>query len=356
MRWLFRRRLTVSLLGTASLLIALAGAGCGGSATTSTGAQKSLPDLIGNIKSGIVRIDVTGCGFKVTGTGILVGPREVVTVEHVVDAASTIRIERGGKILSKATVIGADGARDLALLRTEKSISGHRFQISTKAPRLGDSVAVIGYPLGLPLSVTKGTVSGLSRMIPIRGVKRRTLIQTDAAVNPGNSGGPVLLLPSGQVVGLVDLGSEKVNGIAFAVSGKVAATLVEAWKAAPQPLPAASCKRPSSPEVSQSITSTSSRNLFQSPTGNIRCAYLSQTGVACMTLNNGLGVFLRSFDRSYYLDQPYAFNPPAGRALAYGVTWSNSSFRCSSSTEGIECWSTLTGHGFIISRDTRSIC
>jgi hypothetical protein len=74
-----------------------------------------------------------------------------------------------------------------------------------------------------------------------------------------------------------------------------------------------------------------------------------------MTDNNGLGVLLRSFDKSYYIDQPYVFNPPAGRTLQYGDTWSNSSFRCSSSTNGIECSSTLTGHGFFINRDTRQI-
>jgi len=63
---------------------------------------------------------------------------------------------RNGKVLSKAVVIGADGARDIALVRTEKPISGYRFQISAKTPRLGDSVVAIGYPFGLPLSVTKG--------------------------------------------------------------------------------------------------------------------------------------------------------------------------------------------------------
>ena len=362
----------------AVLLAVLAGvaAGCGGSASapsstpstpasvpsptassqlTSTSASPALPDLIQQVQSGIVRIRVTGCGFKGTGTGLLVGSHEVATVEHVVDAATSIRIERGGKVLGKALVIGADGARDLALLKTKAAIAGHRFQISTKAPRLGDSVAVIGYPLGLPLSVTKGTVSGLSRVIPIRRVKRRGLIQTDAAVNPGNSGGPLLLLPSGQVIGLVDLGSLRANGIAFAVSGIVASKLLDAWKVAPQPLPAARCGKAAKPVVSQNNVSTSSQDFFQSPTGNIRCEYLNQEGIACMTVNNGLGVLLRSFDTSYYLDQPYQFSPPTGRTLPYGQTWSNSSFRCTSSTDGIECRSTLTGHGFFISRDSRNI-
>jgi S1-C subfamily serine protease len=314
-----------------------------------------LPDLIQQIRSGIVRINVTGCGFSGTGTGLLVGPHEVVTVEHVVDGARTIKIEQGGKVLGKAIVIGADGARDLALLQTKIRITGHRFTVSAKAPRLGDSVAVIGYPLGLPLSVTKGTVSGLGRVVPIKRVKRRGLIQTDAAVNPGNSGGPLVLLPGGEVVGLVDLGSLKVNGIAFAVNGRVAAKLVDAWRASPQPLPSARCDKPSTPVTNRNDTSTSSEDFFQSPSGNIRCEYLNQEGIACMTLNNGLGVLLRSFDTSYYIDKPFAFSPPAGRMLSYGDTWSNSSFRCSSSTDGVECWSTLTGHGFFISRDTRNI-
>jgi Trypsin-like peptidase domain len=306
------------------------------------------------MRSGIVRINVAGCGFKGTGTGLVVGPHEVVTVEHVVDGAKSIRLQQNGKDIGKATVIGADGARDLALLRTKRPITGHRFEISTAEPRLGDSVAVIGYPLDLPLSVTKGTVSGLRRVIPISRIKRQGLIQTDAAVNPGNSGGPLVLLPGGQVVGLVDLGSQRANGIAFAVSGRVAAKLVDAWKAAPQPLPAAQCEHPP-PPVPRSIPLSRSHDYFQSPTGNIRCEYLNQGGVACMTENNGLGVLLRSFDKSYYIDEPYVFNPPAGRTLQYGDTWSNSSFRCSSSTDGIECWSTLTGHGFFINRDTRQI-
>ena len=325
------------------------------SPSTSTSPSPGLPDLIQQVQSGIVRIRVTGCGFKGTGTGLLVGPHEVATVEHVVDAATSIRIERNGKLLGKATVIGADGARDLALLKTKAAITGHRFQISAKSPRLGDSVAVIGYPLGLPLSVTKGTVSGLSRVIPIRRVKRQGLIQTDAAVNPGNSGGPLLLLPSGQVIGFVDLGSRQANGIAFAVSGRVASKLLDAWKVAPQPLPAARCGKAAKPVVSQNNVSTSSQDFFQSPTGNIRCEYLNHEGIACMTQNNGLGVLLRSFDTSYYLNDPYQFNPPAGRTLPYGQTWSNSSFRCTSSTNGIECWSTLTGHGYFISRDSRNI-
>jgi S1-C subfamily serine protease len=83
-------------------------------------------------------------------------------------------------------------------------------------------------------------VSGLDRTIPIGDTNRQRLVQTDASVNPGNSGGP-LLTDSGDVVGLVDLGTNDANGLSFAVSAQVAAPLLQAWTLAPQPVSAATC-------------------------------------------------------------------------------------------------------------------
>src|SRR5712691_9471220 len=79
---------------------------------------------------------------------------------------------------------------------------------------------------------------------------------------------------------------------------------------------------------------------FQSPTGNIRCAYRNQVGVGCYTLNNGLGVFLRSFDRAYYLSA-FSLSIPAGPTLYYGQTWGISTFRCLSLSTGMKCSSTV---------------
>ena len=95
-------------------------------------------------------------------------------------------------------------------------------------------------------------------------------------------------------------------------------------------------------------------DVFQSPSGNIRCGYANQVGVACYTRNNDRGVGLRSFDRAYYLPNG-SFHLSPGRTLGYGRLWSVSTFRCLSQTIGMKCWSTLTGHGFFISRDTRRI-
>ena len=194
----------------------------------------SLADTVEKVRSGVVLIETTGCTESGTGTGFLVGPRHVVTVEHVVADHARIDVKQRGKRVARATVIGQDPARDLALLRLDKPVAGHRFAFAQKAPRLGDEVAALGFPLGYPLTLTKGTVSGVGRTIEIEDVKRRGMIQTDTALNPGNSGGP-LLSSTGDVVGLVDAGDTSAEGISFAVSGKIAAPLVSAWRSAPQP-------------------------------------------------------------------------------------------------------------------------
>ena len=184
----------------------------------------------------MIRIETKSCQGAGVGSGFLLAPRLLATVEHVVDGAQRITLKRAGQVIGNAVVIGADRDRDLALLRADSPIQGFHFRLSKRMPRLGDEVAALGFPLGLPLTVTRGSVSGLQRAIPIDGVTRRRLVQTDAAVNQGNSGGPLLELRSGEVIGLVDLGTTEANGIAFAVSADVAGPLLEAWGKAPQPI------------------------------------------------------------------------------------------------------------------------
>lgn len=89
--------------------------------------------------------------------------------------------------------------------------------------------------------------------IPINGIDRTRLVQTDAPVNPGNSGGP-LMTDTGTVIGLVDLGTTQANGLAFAVSADVAGPLVESWTAAPQPTPNQTCASAAPPPPQPSTT------------------------------------------------------------------------------------------------------
>ena len=97
-----------------------------------------------------------------------------------------------------------------------------------------------------------------------------------------------------------------------------------------------------------SSASAAQTDLWQSPTGNIRCAYVNQTGVGCYTRNNGRWAMLRSF-----AGVSIGYNRrglPAGRVLRYGSTWKKSTFRCTSRRDGMRCWSTYTGRGFHLSR------
>lgn len=233
-------------LGALPMLAVLVLAGCGGSQAKTQAAptiakQKSFADVVAAVRSGVIRIEADTCDGTAVGTGFLIGPRLVATVEHVVDGATSVKLKRGKSTLGTATVIGQDRERDIALLRADHVLDGHQFQLLSRSPRLGQEVAAMGFPLGLPLSVSRGSVSGMKRSIPIEGITRRRLVQTDAAVNQGNSGGPLLTSDTGQVVGLVDLGTTEANGIAFAVSAQVAQPLFTAWRAAPQPVALSQC-------------------------------------------------------------------------------------------------------------------
>ena len=240
-----------------AVLCAIGVASCGGSSKPQPGARIAatqtvrtsqssvaadpLARLVAKTQSGVIRIETSACGIEKIGTGFLIGPRLIATVEHVVDGATAITLKQGGRVVAAGTVIGEDQARDVALVQSSVPIAGKVLPLAARAPQLGETVAALGFPLGLPLTVTEGSVSGLGRTVPITGIRRRQMVQTDAAVNPGNSGGPLISLDTGEVVGLVDLGTTQANGITFAVSAPVAQPLLQAWTAAPQPTLAATC-------------------------------------------------------------------------------------------------------------------
>jgi hypothetical protein len=90
-------------------------------------AVASFSDVIDRVKSGVIRIEARGCGGPSVGTGFLVKPNLVATVEHVVDGATTITLKRNGRFLATAPIIGLDRDRDLALLKTGAPIEGYSF-------------------------------------------------------------------------------------------------------------------------------------------------------------------------------------------------------------------------------------
>jgi S1-C subfamily serine protease len=139
-----------------------------------------------------------GSGFVIDKSG------RIVTNYHVVQGADTIEVGFSNRDTVKARVVGTDPSTDLAVLKVDvdaRALTPLRLGDSDRI-RVGDSVVAIGNPLGLERSVTAGIVSALHR--PLTAPDNFTIddvIQTDAAINSGNSGGP-LIAANGRVIGV----------------------------------------------------------------------------------------------------------------------------------------------------------
>ncbi|MDQ3870626.1 MAG: trypsin-like peptidase domain-containing protein, partial [Chloroflexota bacterium] len=141
------------------------------------------------------------------GTGVVIDQRgRILTALHVVREAAVIRVTFADGSTSRAAVVARDEERDIAVLRpaTIPASVVPATIGNAGAMRIGSDAYVVGNPFGLYASLSAGVVSGLDRTFQDPDTRRRYvgLIQVDAAVNPGNSGGP-LLDRAGRVVGIV---------------------------------------------------------------------------------------------------------------------------------------------------------
>lgn len=143
---------------------------------------------------------------RASGSGVLISDDGyIVTNNHVIDGADDINITLNNKRSYKGTLVAADPSSDIAVLKIEGKSFPYMVYGNSDDVKLGQWVLAVGYPLTLEATVTAGIISAKSRSI---GINRRqsdspieSFLQTDAAVNPGNSGG-ALINTEGQLIGI----------------------------------------------------------------------------------------------------------------------------------------------------------
>ena len=163
------------------------------------------------------------------GSGVVIAPDGyILTNAHVVDDAKSVEVVFVDGATYRAPVIGADPATDLAVVRALGPSLPALELATADTLRVGQLVIAIGDPLGLQSTVTTGVVSALGRSLNARdGRTIENVIQTDAALNPGNSGGP-LVDTHGRVVGINTAIIAGAQGIAFAIPAATARMVASA--------------------------------------------------------------------------------------------------------------------------------
>jgi S1-C subfamily serine protease len=198
------------------------------------GTSLPIAEIYRRSAPGVVQVNTTGQGGQAQGSGFVVDKSgHIVTNYHVIEGASEIEVSFSNQDTLTATLVGEDPSTDLAVLKVDENPRGLtplHLGDSDKV-QVGDPVVAIGNPFGLERTVTAGIVSALQRAVRApNGFTIDQVIQTDAPINHGNSGGP-LLDASGAVIGVnsqIETGgsSDGNVGIGFAVPSNTVESVI----------------------------------------------------------------------------------------------------------------------------------
>lgn len=229
--------------------------------TFAAGLENSLPAVVQVTTLGQSRGPTSGDNAakpSSSGSGVIIDAAQgiIITNNHVVEGGRTYTVDLNDGRLFDAELIGADKATDLAVLKITATGLSQVEIVDSDTLRTGDMAFAVGYPLGLDQTLTMGVISGLGRSG--LGDAVEDYIQTDAAVNSGNSGGP-LLDSRGRLIGIntsiLSGGGGGNDGIAFAVPTRIMMFVVDQLRATGE------VKRGRSGAIVGSLTAKRARDL-----------------------------------------------------------------------------------------------
>jgi S1-C subfamily serine protease len=205
--------------------------------------RTAVVEAVDHVSPAVVSVDGTvgGRGWvtRSSGAGVIVHPDGyVVTNSHVIQGTTRVTVDRfgpGGRL--PARVVADDPSGDLAILKIEAPGAPFPYVSCCPAKKLmlGETAIAIGNPHGLGDTVTVGVVSALGRQVKMaEGIVMRGLVQTDASINTGNSGGPLLNL-DGELIGINVSVLPSAKGIAFAIGADKVQALVQRAVGRPAP-------------------------------------------------------------------------------------------------------------------------
>src|SRR5437660_659717 len=207
--------------------------------TTTSSSGSTIETLqetaIAKIEPAVVELDVTTTQGEQIGSGVIIDTKgDIVTNYHIVNGEESITtvLYNGNKV--QAQLVGTNTADDLAVVRIQPFANMTVAQIGDSSRLVvGQEVLAIGNPLGITETATKGIVSALNKSVTeSTGTTISNAIQTDAAMNPGNSGGALINL-QGQLIGIPTLtavnteSNTAANGVSFAIPSNLVQTVVQ---------------------------------------------------------------------------------------------------------------------------------